>query len=159
MISRELAIREMILADIPPLLEIERVSFPVPWDAGMFMIQLNLSSYTENLVILSGDRIIGYISSWYGYEELHILSIAVAPADRGGEAAAMLLAEAVEKSREKGCLKAVLEVRVSNGRAIRFYEKHGFAQVGRRKGYYSDSGEDALILGKDIGNGIDRGKD
>ncbi len=159
MTLRDLTIREMIPADIPPLLKIERVSFPVPWDADMFTIQLYLSKYAENLVILSGDRIIGYISSWYGYEELHILSIAIAPADRGGEAAAMLLAAAVKRSREKGCLKAVLEVRVSNGRAIRFYEKHGFTQVGRRKGYYFDSGEDALILDKDIGNGIDRGKD
>ena len=159
MIPRDLTIRGMIAADIPTLLKIERVSFPVPWSAGMFMIQLDLGDETENLVILSGDRIIGYISSWYGYEELHILSIAIAAADRGGEAAAMLLAEAVEKSMEKGCLKAVLEVRVNNCSAIRFYEKHGFTQVGRRKGYYSDSGEDALILEKEIGKGIDRGKD
>ena len=159
MISRDLTIREMIPADIPPRLEIERVSFPVPWDAGMFTIQLDLLEYAENLVILSGDRIIGYISSWYRDEELHILSIAIAPADRGGEAAAMLLADAVERSREKGCFNAVLEVRENNGRAIRFYEKHGFRQVGRRKDYYPDSGEDALILEKDIGNGIDRGKD
>lgn len=155
----DLTVRGMTAADIPPLLKIELVSFPVPWSVGMFMIQLGLGDETENLVILSGDRLIGYISSWYGYEELHILSIAVAPEDRGGEAAAMLLDEAVEKSREKGCLKVVLEVRVTNGRAIRFYEKHGFTQVGRRKGYYSDSGEDALILEKEIGKGIDRGKD
>ncbi len=159
----ELVIRGMVQEDIPPLLEIERVSFPVPWDEGMFTMQLYLSSYTENLVILSGDRIIGYISSWYGYEELHILSIAIAPADRGGEAAAMLLSEAVEKSREMGCLIVVLEVRMNNDRAIRFYKKHGFRQVGRRKGYYPDSGEDALIFEKDIrnksGNEIDRGKD
>lgn len=145
-----LTIREMTAADIPPLLEIERVSFPVPWSAGMFMIQLGLSCETENLVILTGERIIGYISTWYGYEEVHILSIAVAPDDRGSEAAAMLLAEAEDMSIKNGCRKAVLEVRVSNGRAIRFYEKHGFTQVGRRKGYYSESGEDALIFDKDI---------
>ena len=116
----------------------------------MFMIQLGLSDETENLVILTGERIIGYISSWYGYEEVHILSIAVAPDKRGSEAAAMLLVAAEDMGAKNGCHKAVLEVRVSNGRAIRFYEKHGFTQVGRRKGYYSDSGEDALILDKDI---------
>ena len=154
----ELVIREMIPADIPPLLEIERVSFPVPWDAAMFNIQRYLSKYTDNLVILSGDSIIGYISSWYAHEELHILSIAIAPADRGGGGAAMLLARAVERSREKGCLKVVLEVRVSNSRAIRFYEKHGFRQVDRRKNYYPDSDEDALILARDIGSGIDGGR-
>lgn len=145
-----LTIREMTATDIPPLLEIERVSFPVPWSAGMFMIQLGLSGETENLVILTGERIIGYVSSWYGYEEVHILSIAVAPDERGSEAAAMLLAEAEDMGIKNGCRKAVLEVRVSNGRAIRFYEKHGFTQVGRRKGYYSESGEDALIFDKDI---------
>jgi len=159
MTSRELTIRGMIPADILPLLEIENVSFPVPWDASMFNIQLNLSKYTDNLVILSGERIIGYISTWYGYEELHILSIAVGPADRGGGAAAMLLTSAVERGRKRGCLKVVLEVRVSNGRAIKFYEKHGFSRVGRRKGYYPDSGEDALILDRDIGSGNDRGKE
>jgi len=145
-----LTVREMTAADIPPLLEIELVSFPLPWSAGMFMIQLGLSDETENLVILTGERIIGYISSWYGYEEVHILSIAVAPDERGSEAAAMLLVAAEDMGVKNGCHKAVLEVRVSNGRAIRFYEKHGFTQVGRRKGYYSDSGEDALILDKDI---------
>lgn len=145
-----LTVREMTAADIPPLLEIERVSFPVPWSAGMFMVQLGLAEETENLVILRGERIIGYVSSWYGYEEIHILSIAVADDQRGSEAAAMLLAAAEDMGMKKGCLKAVLEVRVSNGRAIRFYEKHGFTQVGRRKGYYSDSGEDALIFDKEL---------
>ncbi len=157
--AADLTIRGMTAADIPLLLKIERVSFPVPWSAGMFMIQLGLSDETENLVILSGDRVIGYISSWYGYEEMHILSIAVAPDDRGGRAAEMLLDEAVKRSVEKGCLKAVLEVRVSNGRAIRFYEKHGFTEVGRRKGYYSDSGEDAIIFDREFGREEDRGKD
>ena len=159
MSGADLTLRVMTAADIPPLLKIERVSFPVPWSAGMFMIQLGLSSETENIVILSGEKVIGYISSWYGYEEMHILSIAVAPEERGGGAAEMLLDEAIRKSREKGCLKVVLEVRVSNCIAIRFYEKHGFTQVGSRKGYYSDSGEDALIFDREIGKDEDRGED
>lgn len=150
MIAADLTLRGMTAADIPPLLDIERISFPVPWSAGMFMIQLGLSDETENIVILSGQTVIGYISSWYGYEEMHILSIAVAEAERGGPAAAMLLDEAIKKSRVKGCLKVVLEVRVSNTRAIGFYEKHGFTEVGRRKGYYSDSGEDALVFDRNI---------
>jgi ribosomal-protein-alanine N-acetyltransferase len=157
--SADLTIRDMTAADIPPLLEIERVSFPVPWSAGMFMIQLSLSEDTENLVILNGDRIIGYVSSWYGYEEVHILSIAVASDQRGSAAAAMLLAAAEEMGMKNGSRKVVLEVRASNSRAIRFYEKHGFIQVGKRKGYYSDSGEDALIFDKDISSGIERGSD
>ena len=158
MSGSNLTLRGMTAADIPPLLKIERVSFPVPWSAGMFMIQLGLSSEMENIVVLSGENVIGYISSWYGYEEMHILSIAVAPEERGGGAAEMLLEEAIRKSREKGCLKVVLEVRVSNGRAVRFYEKHGFTQVGSRKGYYSDSGEDALIFNMEIGEEEDRGE-
>ena len=145
-----LTVREMAASDIPPLLEIERESFPVPWTAGMFMIQLGLSDESENLVLLSGERIIGYISSWYGYEEVHILSIAVAAAERGGGGAELLLEEALGRARKEGALRAVLEVRVSNQRAIRFYEKRGFEQVGRRTGYYADSGEDALLLEKDI---------
>lgn len=152
-----LAIREMTVSDIPELLEIERVSFPVPWSAGMFTIQIGLADMTENLVATCGGGIVGYIASWYGYEEMHILSIAVAPGERGGGAAALLLEAAIERSVARGCLRVVLEVRVSNGRAIRFYEKQGFRQVGRRRRYYSDSGEDALLFEKDI-TPVERGK-
>ena len=151
MSGAELTIRAMTASDIPPLLEIERVSFPVPWSAGMFMIQLGLADETENLVVMRGKTVIGYVSSWYGYKEVHILSIAVSEEERGGAAAAKLLAAAEEMGLNRGCLKVVLEVRVSNLRAIRFYEKHGYTQVGRRKGYYSDSGEDTLIFDKDMG--------
>jgi ribosomal-protein-alanine N-acetyltransferase len=141
-------IREMTAADIPPLLEIERDSFPVPWSAGMFMVQLGLSEDTENLVAEESGQVIGYISSWYGYEEMHILSIAVEKRRRGSGTAYLLLAEAMGCARRRGCLKVVLEVRVTNGRAQRFYEKHGFTKIGRRKGYYADSGEDALVFEK-----------
>jgi ribosomal-protein-alanine N-acetyltransferase len=143
-------IRDMTAADIPPLLDIERDSFPVPWSAGMFMIQLGLSGETENLVAESGGKVIGYISSWYGVEEVHILSIAVKRELRGSGTADLLLAEAMRCARERGCLKVILEVRLTNGRAQRFYEKHGFTQIGRRKGYYADSGEDALVYGKSL---------
>lgn len=156
MTDAEIIIREMAASDIPSLLEIERVSFPVPWSAGMFMIQLGMSGETENLTAESGGRVIGYISSWYGYEEVHILSIAVAEGSRGGGAADMLLAEALVRAGEMGCLKAILEVRVTNVRARRFYEKHGFEKIGIRKGYYSDSGEDALVFEKEIGPGTER---
>jgi ribosomal-protein-alanine N-acetyltransferase len=147
----DIIVREMAASDIPSLLEIERVSFPVPWSAGMFMVQLGMSKETENLTAESGGRVIGYISSWYGYEEVHILSIAVAEESRGGGAADMLLAEALGRAVGNGCMKAILEVRVTNVRARRFYEKHGFRKIGIREGYYSDSGEDALVLEKEIG--------
>jgi ribosomal-protein-alanine N-acetyltransferase len=150
MTAGELTVRKMKPADVGPLLEIERVSFPVPWSESMFLIQLAMEDEVENLVAMRGGSIAGYICSWYGFEELHILSIAVSPEEMGQGAAAMLLAEALSRGRVKGSLKAVLEVRENNGRAIRFYKKHRFVEVGRRKGYYTDSGEDALILEKAI---------
>ncbi len=147
----DLVIREMVEADIPSLLRIEQVSFPVPWTAGIFLTQLQLADRACNLVALRGGRIVGYVSSWYGYEETHVLSIAVEPEERGGWAASLLLSRAESMAQERGCLKAVLEVRVSNERALGFYEKHGYRVVGRRKRYYADSGEDALILERVIG--------
>ena len=158
MSGADLSIREMTASDIPTLLEIERESFPVPWTAGMFMIQLGLSDESENLVIQSGGRVIGYISSWYGFEEVHILSIAIAPGERGGDGAEMLLGEALERAREAGNLRAVLEVRVSNHSAIKLYESVGYRQVGMMPGYYRD-GEDAIIMSLAMGDGHSSGPD
>ncbi|MCK4539169.1 MAG: ribosomal protein S18-alanine N-acetyltransferase [Candidatus Krumholzibacteria bacterium] len=144
------AIRKMTEGDIPEILELETRCFPVPWTENMFLCQIGLEDASACLVHEVNGKITGYIIAWFGFEEAHILSIGVDSDSRGGGIADALLEEVLEISMGQGCVKVLLEVRDGNLRARKFYEKQGFSQVGVRKGYYSESGEDALILEKEI---------
>ncbi len=143
-------VRKMTEGDVSEILELERNCFSMPWTENMFLCQARMEDVSTCLVHEADGKIDGYIIVWYGFEEAHILSIGVDPDHRGRGIADILLSEVLEKSRDVECVKVVLEVRVSNLRAQKFYKKHGFQQVGTRKGYYSESGEDALVLEKEI---------
>ncbi len=90
--------------------------------------------------------LIGYVGLWYMAGEAHIVSIAVREAYRGLGAGELLMLGAVEMALRRGCEVLTLEVRVSNEAAQRLYEKYGFKNVGLRRRYYSDNGEDAYIM-------------
>jgi ribosomal-protein-alanine N-acetyltransferase len=141
----------MRVEDIPQILEIERVSFPTPWTEYMFRHQLSLEDIAINLVFIEGNTIIGYAVAWIVYDEIHLLSIAVLPGKRGRGYAVKILEEVVEKGREMGGCRVVLEVRISNVGARKFYEKCRFKVVGKRKRYYHETGEDALVMELMIG--------
>jgi ribosomal-protein-alanine N-acetyltransferase len=149
-IEEKITIRDMAEADLPEIMKIELDSFPVPWSEGIFLGQLQRPEITDNRVIIVDGEMCGYIASWFGQGELHILSIAVSPERRRRGYAALLLERSLARGREKGCVKVVLEVRESNVPARGFYEKNGFRIIGRRKGYYRETGEDALILEREI---------
>lgn len=143
-------VREMTEDDIPELIEIEKACFPNPWNANMFRCQIRLADVSANLVHTEEGMINGYIIAWFGYEEMHILSIGVLPERRRNGIAGVLLSRAIGKSIGAGCRKAILEVRRSNEAAQKFYGKMGFRQIGVRKGYYRETGEDALVLEKEF---------
>jgi [ribosomal protein S18]-alanine N-acetyltransferase len=143
-------IREMTPEDVPAVMDIERDSFPVPWSEPLMRALLMMPETMICLVAEAGGRICGYVTAAVGYEELHVLSIAMSPGTRGSGGADMLLAGAIERGRPRGCLAVILEVRENNERAQRFYRRHGFRTIGRRPRYYADSGEDAILLQKDI---------
>ena len=90
--------------------------------------------------------LIGYVGLWYMAGEAHIVSIAVREAYRGLGAGELLMLGAIEMALRRGCEVLTLEVRVSNEAAQRLYEKYGFKNVGLRRRYYSDNGEDAYIM-------------
>lgn len=143
-------IREMTEEDIPAVMEIERACFPVPWSESLMRALLCMPQTTVCLVAETGARVCGYVTAAFGYEELHILSLAMSPDRRGTGGADMLLAGAIERGRPRGCLAVILEVRERNERARRFYRRNGFREIGRRPRYYADSGEDALLMQKDV---------
>jgi len=100
-------------------------------------------------VVREAGALAGYLEARRAADELHVLALAVAPrARRQGAASALLQAVLGEAARE-GVARVHLEVRASNTAARRFYERHGFALVGRRRRYYRND-EDALLLTREL---------
>ena len=127
------------------ILEIEKSSFVSPWSLVQFLNELvSPSSYIWG--ILKEDKIIGYICFWIVADEIHIMNIAVHPDMRGKGMARLLLNKLIQLAINKNISNIWLEVRPSNKIAINLYERFGFKRVGVRKGYYSDTQEDAIIM-------------
>jgi ribosomal-protein-alanine N-acetyltransferase len=132
--------------DIRRILEIERMSFLTPWTEGMFRSQLALEDRSVNLVLLEDQVIVGYATAWLAFDEIHLLSIAVIPERRRMGFATRLLERVMETGRSRGASRVILEVRAGNDAARRFYRGQGFSEIGRRRRYYSDTGEDAIVM-------------
>lgn len=99
---------------------------------------------------LDGDRVAGYVATWFMTDEAHITGIAVRESQRGKSVGELLLMASVELSMNRRSRVVTLEVRVSNHVAQSMYTKYGFKQVGLRKRYYTDNNEDAYIMTTDV---------
>jgi len=161
-------VEPMRLRDIKEVMEIEHDSFPSPWSARAYRHELldnDLSHYfvvrqrrieRSELNLLARVRhslgvgtrppILGYSGFWLMVDEAHISTIAVQPNWRRRGIGELLLVAMLEQAIELEANIATLEVRVSNVAAQSLYHKYGFRQVGLRRRYYRDSGEDALIM-------------
>lgn len=137
------------LEDIDAIVAIENQSFGFPWPPQHFISELDQPfSFTlvaQQLQPDPGD-ILGYIIFWQLFDELHILNLAIRPDVRRLGLGRRLLAAAMQQAREHDCQTAWLEVRPSNTAALALYHSLGFSTALTRKGYYGDTGEDALIL-------------
>ena len=133
-------------AALGQVLAIERASFPSPWTRAHFLLELREHPYARNVVLKSGRTVLGYACSWIIDETLKINNIAIHPGWRRKGLGGRLLREVLGDGTARGCREATLEVRPSNRAAVELYRKHGFREAGWRKGYYSDTGEDALLM-------------
>ena len=141
-------ILEMNAAHVSQVAALEKICFTDPWSEMSIASELqNLWSYW--LVALEGDRVIGYVGSQSSIDEADIMNVAVHPDFRRQGIAEALINRLVADLKERDIHALLLEVRVSNTPAITLYEKLGFSQVGRRKNYYHNPKEDALILRKE----------
>ena len=135
--------RRLTYGDLPGVLSIERRSFPAPWSLAMFVLEVSKPSGVC-LAATVGDQIIGYLVCSRYADVFHLMNVAVDP-DRRRRGTAILMVQRMleEAGREQ---RYTLEVRVSNHGAIAMYERLGFRRAGRRRRYYSDNGEDAMIM-------------
>ena len=145
----EVFIREMHETDLPEVLEIEHISFTIPWSIDSFVHELrNLYSITKVAVI--EDKVIGYICAHFIIDESHILNLAVHPDFRRCGIATKMAKEVLDELKRKGCRFIYLEVRVSNLVARNFYAQLGFKEIGVRRNYYTSPKEDAIIMMHDL---------
>ena len=136
--------------DLEELLQIERLSFPTCWMEDFLRREFDPTIIRAWCARLVGEsrQMLGYLSAIRVLDELHLLQIAAHPKYRRMGVCASLLNHALEN--EKGLKHVFLEVRETNKAAIAFYVKMGFYKVGRRRRYYTDTGEDALVLAKEL---------
>lgn len=139
-------IRPMALADLPAVVEIDRLSFALAWSENSFRKELSENDQAHFFVAESAGRVVGAAGYWFIVDECHISTLAVHPDWRRQGVGALLLQSLLQHARALGAVMATLEVRVSNAAAIRLYQKHGFAPNRRRRAYYRDNQEDALEM-------------
>lgn len=149
----DVIIEAMIPGDIPAVLAIDADSFRVPWTPGLFEQELRCDFSHHLVALIAGVRerpVIGYIVCWLVAEEMHVQTLAVRRDLRRRGIATRLVAEMIHRARRERILEASLEVRRSNLAARGLYEKFGFRVKGVRPAYYSDVGEDAMIMALDV---------
>ena len=143
-------IEPMLLSDLEAVMGIERAVFPTPWSPRAFRYDLSMDEHSHYSVLRGWMQpmppLLGYIGFWLWDEEAHIGTFAVHPRWQGRGIGKWIMLGAIRQAIKLRVELATLEVRVSNLKAQALYQKLGFETVGRRRHYYSDSGEDALLM-------------
>ena len=138
----------MNAAHVAQIAALEKICFSDPWSERSIASELD-NKLAFWLVAVEGESVTGYIGSQTVMEETDMMNVAVHPDFRRQGIAEALVSGLVEHLKTMGSHCLTLEVRASNAPAIALYEKLGFAEIGRRKNYYRNPREDALILRKE----------
>lgn len=143
-----MTIEKMNAGQVAQIADLEKICFSDPWSENSIASELE-NKLAHWLVAQEGEMVAGYIGSQTVMGETDMMNVAVHPDFRRRGIAEALVKRLVEdlQAMESHCL--TLEVRASNAPAIALYEKLGFSQIGRRKNYYRNPREDALILRKE----------
>jgi ribosomal-protein-alanine N-acetyltransferase len=136
----------MQVADIPQVMGIENRAFPTPWPEHAFQRELTRNELAHCYTLEREEKVLGYGCLWLIVDEAHISTLACSPKWRGRGLGELLLLTLLHEAIALGAVMATLEVRVSNVVAQKLYSKYGFGVVGRRKRYYADNQEDALLM-------------
>ena len=162
-IRQQLALELMREADIATVQEIEREIFATPWPRNAYYREL-ASRTSAHYVVLRQEGLVerapagrpdmdpsigGYGGMWRMYDEAHVTTIGVRRDLHHHGYGRVLFAGLVQAAYDMGAKWVTLEVRTSNENAMRMYENFGFKVIGRRRGYYTDNGEDAIVMWSD----------
>jgi ribosomal-protein-alanine N-acetyltransferase len=145
-LTARVVIEPMRLEDVSAVHEIERLSFATPWPAYAFEQELRGNRLARYLVARAGDRVVAFAGVWLMVDEAHVTTFSVHPDWRRQGIARQLLLSLVDLSVTIGAKRLTLEVRASNEAAQALYRSYHFDVVGRRPRYYTDDGEDALVM-------------
>ncbi len=127
------------------IMDIEQVSFPSPWSSHAFLEEVR-NSISQFWLAREGDEVKGYICFWMYGDEIHLMNVAVHPLSRRAGIGSYLVRQMLDFALSRHIEKIWLEVRPSNLIALRLYEKLGFKEAGRRRKYYTDTNEDAIVM-------------
>src|SRR3981189_2760904 len=163
-IRQQLALEVMREADVATVQEIEREIFATPWPRNAYYREL-ASRTSAHYIVLRQEglaeqpagfkapdldpTIVGYGGMWRMYDEAHITTIGVRRDIQHNGYGRILFAGLGQESSDMGAKWITLEVRTTNENAMKMYEAFGFKVIGRRKGYYTDNGEDAIAMWSD----------
>ncbi len=140
---------ELSETNIDGITELDRLCFTIPWSRNLFLSELG-NKNAFYIVAMSDEDVVGYCGINFVCGEGSITNIAVHPQYRNKGIASTLLEEMIDFAKNKNLEFITLEVRESNIKAIKLYEKYGFLKVGSRKNYYSDNNETALLMTKEF---------
>lgn len=141
-----LLIRKMMLEDIPAVVELDKISFNLPWPERSFRFEVADNPASRSWVAEVDGRVIGMVVGWLLVDEIHIATIATHPDFRRQGIGRKLLAHTLRRAVEEGAQSSFLEVRESNLGAQEMYRQFGYEPTGRRKRYYKDNDEDAILM-------------
>lgn len=169
-----ITLRDMTRADIRPVRRIESAAYQDAWPARAFDAELSNAFARYRVAVearldapaaplpprgpleairrrLSGraasaERIVGFMGVWYMQDQMHLVTIAVDPAEQGRGIGARMLLDCIDLARDAELPEVVLEVRVGNARAQALYERFGFHRAGTLLAYYQDNHEDAYVM-------------
>ncbi len=139
-------LRPMQVADIPQVMRIENEVFPSPWPEHAYKRELTRNALAHCYTLEREEKVVGYGCLWLIVDEAHVSTLASSPVWRGRGLGELLLLTLLHEAIVLDAVMATLEVRVSNEVAQALYTKYEFRVVGRRKRYYTDNQEDALLM-------------
>lgn len=145
----EMIVRRAEERDVKAMAYLDTLCFAAPWSETSFRQEVTANNLALYLVSEIDGALTGYAGVWAIVDEGHITNVAVHPDCRRQGIARALMQVLIRSCEEAGILRQTLEVRPSNEAALRLYKGFGFREAGRRKGYYEDNGEDALIMWRD----------
>ena len=141
-----LLIRRMTLDDLPTVVALDQLSFSLPWPERSFRFEVADNAASRCWVAEVDGRVVAMLVGWLLVDEIHIATIATHPDYRRQGIGRKLLSYSLSRALEEGAQSSFLEVREGNLAAQEMYRQFGYQATGRRKRYYRDNDEDAILM-------------